>query len=160
MPEKIEWLLDLNDRLDDLLLAVDSELGVDLLQEAASRRGGKPMRVLVDLGTGKNRTGAPTVERAAALGGKISEQSSLRVAGLQCYAGYIQHIAECEARESEAMRAMERIAAARDALTEVVGPLEIVTGGGTGTFDIDPEAACSRTSRLAHMSSWTSSTTP
>ena len=38
------------------------------------------------------------------------------------------------------MAVMARIGAARDAMAGVAGPLDIVTGGGTGTYDIDPQA--------------------
>lgn len=139
VPNKIERVVALNGQMEELILAVDCELTVDLLC-AAVGSGGKPMRVVVDLGVGKNRTGVPTIEAAVALARIIKTKPELELMGLQCYAGAIQHIEDFETRHAEAMKVMDRIAKARDAMAAVVGPLQIVTGGGTGTFDIDPEA--------------------
>jgi D-serine deaminase-like pyridoxal phosphate-dependent protein len=137
--DKIERLLDLNDRMAELMLVVDSVAAVDLLAAAAARRD-KRMRVLVDLGVGRNRTGAATVASAAELAAIIATKPALRLSGLQCYAGHVQHIEECEAREEEAMKVMDRIGEARDAIKEATGSVGIVTGGGTGSYDIDPDA--------------------
>ena len=63
---KIERLLDLNDEAGELLLAVDNGNVVAALAAAATRRR-KPLHVVVDLGVEDNRTGAATIEGAAAL---------------------------------------------------------------------------------------------
>lgn len=136
--DKIERLLELNNRAAELILAVDSTSAVELL--AAPAHGGKPMRVLIDLGVGLNRTGAPTVESAAALAEHVAALPALRLCGLQCYAGHVQHIEDFGAREAEALLVMERVRQARDAIAQTTGPLGIITGGGTGSYDIDTEA--------------------
>ena len=137
--DKIERVLDLNDAAEELMLVVDNPRTVDTLAAAAAKRS-KPMNVIVDLGVGKNRTGAATIEAAAALADQVGARPSLVMRGLQCYAGHVQHFEDCEEREAESRRIMDRIGKARDALEAQGGPLEIVTGGGTGTYDIDPEA--------------------
>lgn len=137
--DKIERALALNGEMEELLLVVDNTDTVDLLASAA-RRYGTSMNVLVDLGVDDNRTGVATIPGAVELARRIVASPSLRLRGLQCYAGHVQHIEDWAAREAEAMTVMARIAEARNAIAGVAGPLDIVTGGGTGTYDIDPEA--------------------
>ena len=137
--DKIERLLDLNDSMTELTLAVDSAPAVELLAAAAARRD-KPMRVLVDLGVGRNRTGTSTVEGAVALAETVAAAPALNLCGLQCYAGHLQHIEDCATREKEALEVMAHIGRAGDAIADSTGPVGIVTEGGTGTYDIDPEA--------------------
>ena len=137
--DKIERVLVLNDDMEELLLVVDNPDTVDLLASAAQRHG-TSMDVLVDLGVGDNRTGVATIPGAVELARRIVASPSLRLRGLQCYAGHIQHIEDWASREAEAMTVMARIGEARDAIAGVAGPLDIVTGGGTGTYDIDPQA--------------------
>ena len=137
--DKIERALALNGEMEELLLVVDNTDTVDLLASAA-RRYGTSMNVLVDLGVDDNRTGVATIPGAVELARRIVASPSLRLRGLQCYAGHVQHIEDWAAREAEAMSVMARIAETRNAIAGVAGPLDIVTGGGTGTYDIDPEA--------------------
>ena len=137
--DKLERVLALNDEAEELLLVVDNAETIDLLASLAAGRA-KPMHVLIDLGVGRNRTGIPTVPGAVALAEQIKARPSLTLRGLQCYAGHVQHIEDCAAREEEALGVMKRIGEARDAIEAATGTLDIVTGGGTGTYDIDPEA--------------------
>ena len=137
--DKVERLLDLNEQMEELMLVVDSPRGVDLVASAAARRN-KTLGVLVDLGVGRNRTGTPTTEAAAALAGEVAARTSLALRGLQCYAGHVQHIEDGAEREGEAGRVIAHVRRARDAIEARTGPLEIVTGGGTGTYDVDSES--------------------
>ena len=137
--DKIERLLDLDERMEELMLVVDSPRGVELVASAAARRS-KPLQVLVDLGVGRNRTGAPGVAAAAALAGQVAARSSLVLRGLQCYAGHVQHLEDHAEREAEAGRVIAYVRRARDAIEAKSGPLDIVTGGGTGTYDVDSDS--------------------
>ena len=137
--DKVERVFALNDDMEELLLVVDNPDTVDLLA-SVSQRHGTSMDVLVDLGVDDNRTGVATIPGAVELARRIIASPSLKLRGLQCYAGHVQHIEDWAAREAETMAVMARIGAARDAMAGVAGPLDIVTGGGTGTYDIDPQA--------------------
>ena len=137
--DKLERVLALNEVAEELILVVDNRETIDLLASLAAERT-KPMQVVIDLGVGRNRTGIPTIPGAVALAEQIKARPSLVLRGLQCYAGHLQHIEDCAQREEEALETMKRIGDARDAIEAVAGPLDIVTGGGTGTYDIDPEA--------------------
>ncbi|GMG85110.1 alanine racemase [Paralimibaculum aggregatum] len=138
-PYKVETLVGLRGGLDELIFAVDSERAVDLLARAAGTAG-VVISVLIDVGVGNNRTGARSTEAAVALGRHITAHASLELLGMQCYAGHVQHIEDPVARDAEGRRVLEGIAATKAALTEAFGPLKIVSGGGTGSYDIDLEA--------------------
>lgn len=134
--DKFERVLALNDTAEELILVVDNATVVGHLASLAAGRQ-KPMKVLIDLGIGLNRTGVSSVADAVTLAGEIVRRPSLDLAGLQCYAGDIQHIADCAMREREAAGVAAYVDEARRAITPVAGSPGIVTGGGTGTYDHD-----------------------
>jgi D-serine deaminase-like pyridoxal phosphate-dependent protein len=106
---------------------------------AAARRSGRELAVLVDHNAGHHRTGVATAEDVLELAQRIADADGLRFAGVQHYSGNVQHV---PSRAERRRMALERLAGLR-ALVErlaVAGlPPEIVTGAGTGTFDLDPE---------------------
>ncbi len=134
--DKLERVLALNDTAEELILVVDNTTVVDRLASLASDRQ-KPMKVLIDLGIGLNRTGVSSIPDAVTLAREIVRRPSLDLAGLQCYAGDIQHIADCAEREGEAAEVAAYVDEAHRAIAPVAGAPGIVTGGGTGTFDHD-----------------------
>lgn len=133
---KVKQLLDLNDQIAELMVVVDNQVNVDMLAKAAAARR-KKLMVLVDLGMGRNRTGVPTPEAAGQFASMIANHASLKLRGLQAYAGHLQHIADAAERETGARKEQARIRAAVDAMTAVGFKRDIVTGSGTGTFDFD-----------------------
>jgi 3-hydroxy-D-aspartate aldolase len=135
-PQKIERLLDLNDRLEELLVVVDSISVAERLVAHLARRK-RPIQVLVDMGTGRIRTGAATPEDAAKLAGSLKGQDKVRLRGLQVYAGQIQHIQGYAERVAAAQNERTRIKAAMSAFRAIGAPLDIVAGSGTGTFELD-----------------------
>ncbi len=134
--DKLERVLALNDAAEELILVVDNTTVVDRLASLAAGRS-RPMKVLIDLGIGLNRTGVSSIPDAVTLAREIVRRPSLVLAGLQCYAGEIQHIAECAEREREAAGVAAHVDETRRAIAPVAGSPGIVTGGGTGTFDHD-----------------------
>jgi D-serine deaminase-like pyridoxal phosphate-dependent protein len=78
-------------------------------------------------------------EPAVDLGRLVMGQPQLNLRGLQGYAGHCAHVEGWEARRKASHRWMGRLMKTR-ALFERHGlPTEIVTGGSSGTFDIDIE---------------------
>lgn len=136
---KIEQLLDLNDLLSDFMVVVDNQSNLDMLAKAAAARS-KKLMVLIDLGMGRNRTGVPTPEAAGQFASMVADRPSLKLRGLQAYAGHLQHIADAAEREAGARKEQTRIRAAADAMTAAGFRRDIVTGSGTGTFDFDADA--------------------
>jgi len=68
---------------------------------------------------------------------QIQEASNLRFAGLQGYAGRIQHAAAFAKRSSEAAKVAGQLAELRARLELLGLAPSVVTGGGTGTHAID-----------------------
>jgi D-serine deaminase-like pyridoxal phosphate-dependent protein len=125
-------------RCAELLIVVDSELGAKLLSEAAAEARVE-LGVLVDLDPGTHRTGVALGETAARFTRLVRSLPHLRFEGLQAYAGHLQHVHGFEERRLRAHEIWERVLATRRLLEQDGSPSRILTGGGTGTFDIDPE---------------------
>jgi D-serine deaminase-like pyridoxal phosphate-dependent protein len=138
-PGRIGRLLDLAERGDEVMVVADDPANVAALEAAALARG-VTLDLLVDMDPGFHRFGVENVEAALALAKQIDASPSLRLRGLQGYAGDVQHIAEFEARRAESLRRMQMLGGVRDALLAAGLDCGIVTGGGTGTHAIDPEA--------------------
>ncbi|MGH6872859.1 MAG: DSD1 family PLP-dependent enzyme [Rhizomicrobium sp.] len=132
----IARLVALNARIPGLMAVCDDLAVAKRLAEAAA---GKPLRILVDIDPGMSRTGIRHA-LAPALVRFVAQSNTLEYAGLQCYAGNVQHMEEPKERREKSLAAMAELGALREALAgEGLAP-KIVSGGGTGTFDIDPDA--------------------
>lgn len=129
----------LNAMLDDFMIVADSALCVEGYAGAAGASG-KRLKVLVDVDIGLHRTGAQPGAPALALARQVAASPVLEFAGLQGYAGHLQHIADFGERRAASLAALRLLAATRDAILGAGLPCPIVSGGGTGTFDIDAEA--------------------
>ncbi len=134
---KLDRLMALHGNTDDTAVVVDGLQNADALA-ARAEQVGKPLPVLIDVDVGLHRTGVATVPDAVDLARRIDDAPSLSFKGVQGYAGHVQHIEELAARTREAAAAADRFRGTIDALTQSGIACEIVTGGGTGTFDIDP----------------------
>ncbi|MDR3498310.1 MAG: DSD1 family PLP-dependent enzyme [Parvibaculum sp.] len=135
----IARLMALNAKISDLIVAVDNPENARAL-DAAARAAGKPLKVLADLDPGLHRTGAQPGEAVLALGEFAHKAQGLTLRGLQCYAGHVMHIEAFADRREQSLVAMKLLGETRDAFRARGLPTDIVSGGGTGSFDIDPEA--------------------
>lgn len=129
----------LNGRVGDLMAVCDNLEIAERLAEAA-RADGKLLNVLVDIDPGMGRTGLPPGDDAGRLAHAIANSPSLVLKGLQCYAGNLQHLESGNERREKSLAALAELAKFCTRLQGEGIALEIVTGGGTGTFDIDPDA--------------------
>jgi 3-hydroxy-D-aspartate aldolase len=123
-------------RAPGLQLVVDAPGAVRAL-EAAAASGGVTLGVLIDLDTGTRRTGIQPGAPALGLARELAAAKHLRFDGLQAYAGHVMHVV---GREQRKQKSLESLAAALEtkALLEKNGiAVKTLTGGGTGTFDID-----------------------
>jgi len=136
-PAMIERLVSLNARAKGLMVAADNPANVDRLA-AAAQAAGKPISVIVEFDVGQGRTGVPSPEGVVALARQIEASAHLRFAGIQAYYGHLQHIRGFAERRVASEAQMQRVRPLLARLrAEGLAP-EVVTGGGTGTFDIDP----------------------
>ena len=105
---------------------------MDALAEAV-RPAGKPLKVVVDFDVGQQRTGVPSPDEALAQ--RIAGSSGLHFAGVQAYAGQLQHIADyTERRDLAAVRSAE-VRELKDKLDKAGLNSPIVSGAGTHEID-------------------------
>jgi D-serine deaminase-like pyridoxal phosphate-dependent protein len=123
----------LAERLEDFRIVVDHPDGAAEL--AAAARG--PVQVLIDVDVGTGRTGVAGVEPALAVLRAIAREPRLKLIGVQGYGGHWQHLEGAEARAQAVAAGMATLSAAIAALREAGAAIEVVTGGGTGTFAAD-----------------------
>jgi D-serine deaminase-like pyridoxal phosphate-dependent protein len=139
-PLGIARAMALNGLISDLMLTVDNPENA-LALSAAAKETGKPLKVLVDLDPGLHRTGIAPGAPVLALAQQINADENLILRGLQCYAGQVMHIEEFGERREQSLKAMKVLGETRDAFIAAGLPCDILSGGGTGSFDIDPEAS-------------------
>ena len=121
-----------------LAVVVDSTLGVEML-EAALAADDVRLDVLIDLDPRMGRTGVREPDDVYRLAERIQPSRKLRLRGVQHYCGHVMHIEGHDARAAQSKQHWERALSIATALRTRGATVEIVSGGGTGTFDIDSE---------------------
>jgi len=139
-PSKIERLAQLNTRMDDLMVVVDSIENLKALQQAAIQVS-KKFRVLVDVDIGLNRSGVTSVEKGLQLARYIIDAPELRFFGLQGYSGGVQHIAKTSERRKVSHEQLRMLKEMKKAIHDMKVPTKVVTGSGTGSHLVDMEMA-------------------
>lgn len=133
---KIGRLAALNASTEGLIAVSDHAGNVDALNLAAQAEN-VPLKLLVDFDIGHHRTGAATIDAAVDLARRIDAAPHLELAGIQAYGGHLQHVPNFSAREAAAGEASQRLRDAIEALDAAGLEPAIVTGAGTGTYEID-----------------------
>jgi len=121
-----------------LRVVVDHRDQAALYQDSAARAG-VTLDVLVDLDVGDHRTGIPCDERAVELARSVDSSRTLKFVGLQAYSVSASHTEGWEARRNHSRRAMAQATAVQRALLACGLDASTLTGGSTGTWDIDSE---------------------
>jgi D-serine deaminase-like pyridoxal phosphate-dependent protein len=119
-----------------VLLAVGHPREAELLAEAATAAK-TTVDVLVDLDIGDHRFGITPGGPALELARKISRSPSLRIRGVQAYSGRASHVKGFEARTEVSWAAMLQAVESRDLLAKAGHDAAFVSGGSTGTYNID-----------------------
>ena len=133
----IARLAALNDRSPGLSVVADHPNNVAALAQAASVE--RPLTVFVDVDPGIRRTGVANDSDAVALARQIAAAPSLRFGGVQKYCGREQHIEDFAERRAAIVAQTEALSGTIAALTAAGLAPPVVTGGGTGTHEIDLE---------------------
>ncbi len=134
---KIEKLMWCKGRSEKVAVVVDNANNARDLNDAAKERG-VVLDVLIDLDGGLGRTGVAYGD-AVELGKVVDGLVGLRLCGVQCYAGHLQHIQSYEERRCESLECMSRAAEVVEAFEAAGMRCDVFTGTGTGTYDIDCE---------------------
>ena len=118
---------------------VDDPLAAEWLQEAAAAEGGT-VRTVVDVYAGLTRHGIEAGGPAIGLAKKVDSSKNLKLIGLMGYSGGASHTKGWHERKKKSQDdlagLLESVAMARAAGL----PVSIVTGGSTGTYNIDSES--------------------
>ena len=135
-PLKIARMIWLIQQVRGVMLSVGHPRQVDLLAEAAGAAG-VDVDVLVDVDIGDRRTGSLPGQPALELAQLIAKHKRLHVRGVQSYAGHASHVVGFEAREKTSREAMGKSVATRELLNKAGFDAGILSGGSTGTYNID-----------------------
>ena len=138
---KIERAVALAAKSRDIVFSVDDGQNArDLNDAAAAFKGRPPLRLnlAVDLLIG-GRTGVEPGEPALELGRVIASLPHVRLAGLQAYDGSASHTIGFAARKTRSLESMGRAVETRRLLERSGIECPFVSGGSTGTYNIDSE---------------------
>jgi D-serine deaminase-like pyridoxal phosphate-dependent protein len=117
---------------------VDDPIAAEWLDAAAAAEGVK-LKTVVDVYAGLTRHGIAAGTPAIELARKVDRSKNLKLAGMMGYSGIAAHTHGFDQRTKKSREdtspMLETVAQARAAGL----PIEIVTGGSTGTYNIDSE---------------------
>lgn len=126
-------------RVGRLAVVVDNLDNAEDLATIASAHG-QTFDVVIDIDPGMQRTGVAAGD-ACAFVSRVAALPGLRYRGIQYYAGHLQHIDDYSERRSQSRSAIDRLRhVVADLVAQGLTP-DLITGSGTGTFDIDVEEA-------------------
>lgn len=121
---------------------VDAPIHVDALNAAAAEAG-VTIEAYVEIDGGQQRCGvAGGSDEALSLAQAVVAAPSLKLGGLQCYHGAIQHVRSAAERRQKVLQGP--VAAARATIDRLVAAgidcsELVISGGGTGTFPYELE---------------------
>ena len=133
-PIKVDRLTDLAQRCK-AMVAVDHAANVDELSRACHAKG-VSLRVLVEVDIGMQRCGVGSAQAALPLARQIADAPGLQFAVLMGYEGHLVMLPDPVEREARAREAIGLLQETKDLLESHGLPVQIVSGGGTGTYDM------------------------
>ena len=116
-------------------VAVDSSVGLEQMA-AAAVAADVTIGVLVDVNVGQERCGVSPDAQSVALARSVAETRGVVLRGVMGYEGHVQPIRDRPVREAAARQAMTLLVAVADAIRAAQLPCDVVSAGGTGTYDI------------------------
>ena len=135
---KIERLIKLVRKSPDTMSVVDNLIHAQQLSDAAVAAK-IDLNVMIDIDPAGRRTGVPAGNEAVALAEKVAKLPNLKLRGIHGYSGASAHVSGFEARHDHSKKVMTPIIETFTRLKKMGLPLEILSGGSTGTYNIDPE---------------------
>lgn len=120
------------------IMAVVDDPRVAAELAVAAKATGTTLRLVVDLDVGLDRTGCASGD-AVMLAHAVADADGLQFAGVQAYAGHHQHIHDIAERRAATEQASATLADVVGALRQAGMEPGIVSGAGTGTYDMATE---------------------
>jgi D-serine deaminase-like pyridoxal phosphate-dependent protein len=133
--KKISRLIRLLDIAPEVKVAVDNRENVEALANAAEASD-KQLGVLIELEVGMGRCGVMPGEAALQLAKVIDRTPHLELAGIMGYEGHCVNIVDVEERKSQTHEAISALLQVRDDIETAGIRVDIVSAGGTGTYNI------------------------
>lgn len=118
-----------------LTVAIDNTRNAEDLSSAAGAAGSK-LDVLIEVDVGMGRGGVRSAGEAVALAQLVAKLPGLRFRGVQGYEGHCMLEPDRTVRIQKALAAMDYLGTVIDRLTASGFACEVVSAGGTGTYDI------------------------
>jgi len=131
---KLKRLLALARHVPELLVAVDDPRQVDAFDEVLGESG-VALGALIEVDVGMHRCGTDAAEQSVALARRL-RGSRVAYRGIMGYEGHAVLVPEADKRKALAEEAMARLAQHHSALAQAGLEPEIVSAGGTGTYDL------------------------
>jgi 3-hydroxy-D-aspartate aldolase len=120
------------------IVATGAMVVVDHVQQVEwYQNAGRKLDVLVDLDVGDHRTGASSLTQALEIAEAVDRASNLKLRGLQAYSVVGSHATPHDERTRVSKGALAHAAQTRDAMARKGLSTEILSGGSTGTWQID-----------------------
>ena len=120
-------------------IVVDSLAGLELLRSALPADA--HLGILIDIDIAMGRTGTRSLATMLRLAEEISADAKLTYRGIQHYAGHLMHVEGYAARRDKSLALWESVSSLLEALAAAGFTSEVVSGGGTGTYNIDCDVA-------------------
>ena len=124
-------------RSADIAFCVDDDRDLQVYDDVASEYG-VTLGVLVDLQGGWYRPGIASTDRVLEVAKQVDLFGHLQLRGLQAYNAAAQHIVDFDLRTASSIKFGERVFETVAALQQAGLDSSMVSGSGTGTYDIDP----------------------
>jgi 3-hydroxy-D-aspartate aldolase len=135
---KVRRLIELTRDHPDAISVVDNHAHVEQLSAAAAAAA-VTLNVLVDLDLGLHRTGIASVKEALSLADLIVRLPNLNLRGVSAYSSMSAHIVGYGERRVHSLNAMQPAIELMQRLKRRGVSAEILSGGSTGTYNIDTE---------------------
>src|SRR3954454_8054308 len=120
------------------MLVTDDARVVDWLEEAAAAHNTK-LKVAVSVFAGMARQGIEGGQPALELAQKVSSSKRMEFEGFMAYSGGAAHTKGFEARKKKSMEVLAGVRESKDLARKAGLPVNIMSGGSTGTYNIDHE---------------------
>ncbi len=111
---------------------------IDWVEEAAAAHNVK-VRILVSVYAGLARQGIEAGKPAVDLAKRVAASKHMQFEGFMAYSGNAAHVKGFEARRKASMEVLAGVRESKVLALEAGLPVNIMTGGSTGTYNIDHE---------------------
>ena len=120
------------------MLVTDDAQVVDWLEQAAAAHNAK-LKVVVSVFAGMARQGIDGGKPALELAQKVASSKRMQFEGFMAYSGGAAHTKGFEARRQKSMEVLAGVRESKDLAKKSGLPVNIMSGGSTGTYNIDHE---------------------